>query len=397
MPALRIQPPTPTLKQSAIDDNKQTQKHDVRRSHIGLDSFSPVNENGSFEFDRVLKRGKVLRRSKSKHAFKSSWKPGYLVLRPNLLSLYKDEDEARLQLSFTLSDISAVAPVKAPRSNRPNVFGVFSPAKNYRFQATSKEDANSWVERIRNECLVDYPDEILNLYDPTEKRRTQCLSGEESAGEVSDHEHRQAGQQHSSSFLLSAPEPTYIRKRRMTQEYSGNDITSCSDFSDNPDQTLAEPRCSSASHRTLPPRSSFAPSTNRDQAQSLQRIPSHQSDVESPHLDPERVIFHGYLQILRSKQHVRHWKKLWVVLRAEQLYFYKDDNEYLAVKIIPMSQVINAAEIDPLSRSKTFCFQIITEDVTYRLCAPSEESLNRWLGSLKSVLMRLRDTSKYPI
>lgn len=53
-----------------------------------------------------------------------------------------------------------------------------------------------------------------------------------------------------------------------------------------------------------------------------------------------------------------------------------------------MSQVINAAEIDPVSRSKNFCLQIITEDrPIYRFCAPDEESLAKWLGALKSIIV----------
>lgn len=115
--------------------------------------------------------------------------------------------------------------------------------------------------------------------------------------------------------------------------------------------------------------------------------------MEAAHIDQERVIFHGYLQCLKSKKGVRQWKKLWTVLRIQNLCFYKDENEYSAVKIIPMSQVVNAAEVDPLSRTKTFCFQIITENNVYRFCAPDEESLDKWLGSLKSVLMRLQDTT----
>lgn len=38
-----------------------------RNGHFNLDTFSPVNQNGSFEFDRVLKSGKAYRRVKSKH------------------------------------------------------------------------------------------------------------------------------------------------------------------------------------------------------------------------------------------------------------------------------------------------------------------------------------------
>lgn len=50
--------------------------------------------------------------------------------------------------------------------------------------------------------------------------------------------------------------------------------------------------------------------------------------------------------------------------------------------------MINAAEIDPISRSKTCCLQVITEDrPIYRFCAPDEESLAKWLGALKSVIV----------
>lgn len=78
------------------------------------------------------------------------------------------------------------------------------------------------------------------------------------------------------------------------------------------------------------------------------------------------------------------------MLRPKSLAFYKDDSEYSALKIVPMSQVFDAAEVDPMSRSKKFCMQIIAEEKTYRLCTPDEESLARWLGSLKSILAARR-------
>lgn len=36
----------------------------VRSGHLNLDTFSPVNQNGSFEFDRVLKSGEVFKRTR---------------------------------------------------------------------------------------------------------------------------------------------------------------------------------------------------------------------------------------------------------------------------------------------------------------------------------------------
>jgi hypothetical protein len=36
----------------------------IRNGHLNLDTFSPVNQNGSFAFDRVLKSGEVLKRTR---------------------------------------------------------------------------------------------------------------------------------------------------------------------------------------------------------------------------------------------------------------------------------------------------------------------------------------------
>lgn len=128
--------------------------------------------------------------------------------------------------------------------------------------------------------------------------------------------------------------------------------------------------------------------------------PAHHQSPINQNLDfgvpwnHEKVICHGYLQGLRIEGSVPQWKRRWAVLRAKSLAFYKDEQEYSAIKVIPMSQVIDAAEIDPLSRSKNFCFQIIDEEKTYRLCAPDEESLARWLGCLKSIIVVTRQNAR---
>jgi hypothetical protein len=36
----------------------------IRNSHLAIETFSPVNQNGSFEFDRVLKSGYVQKRTR---------------------------------------------------------------------------------------------------------------------------------------------------------------------------------------------------------------------------------------------------------------------------------------------------------------------------------------------
>ncbi|KAJ5160017.1 uncharacterized protein N7482_007021 [Penicillium canariense] len=356
----------------------------LRRAHsrngqVNLDTFSPVNENGSFEFDRVLKTGRVFRRVKHKHVFRASWKPAYLVLRPNLLSVYKDEETTRLRVSITLSEVTAVAPVKSPRSHRKFVFGIFTPSKNYRFEALSARDAEDWILRIRGETLAD-EDEAAFL--ALSRKREPPAIQKQLIEDTTDHsDFEGAGRASSPELGRTLSLRARARKPPYTQDYSGNEITSYSELSDN-----GPPPTRNSRLRSMPSIHTLSLSAPEDKPMSLPRDTSRQSELGILR-DPERVVCQGYLQGLRIKGTVRQWKRLWVVLRPNGLAFYKDDQEYSAIKIISMSQVIDAAEVDPLSRSKTFCLQIIAEEKTYRLCAPDEESLARWLGSLKSILV----------
>ncbi|KAJ5817694.1 hypothetical protein N7447_007702 [Penicillium robsamsonii] len=357
------------------------------RHHNGnLDPFSPVNENGSFEFDRVLKTGKVSRRVKHKHVFRASWKAAYLVLRPNLLSVYKDEETTRLRVSISLSEVTAVAPVKSPRSGRRHVFGVFTPSTNYRFEALTERDAEDWINRIRAETPGDEDEQAFLAL--TQKREPPTIHKQlvDETTDPSDFDH---------TGCASSPEPRHALSPRSKnaqrlpyiQDYSGNEMTSFSEFSDGP---APAPNSRLRSMRSL--NSLSVPAEDKQgprPSTSILRDTNKQSELGILR-DPERVICQGYLQGLRIQGTVRQWKRLWVVLRPKSLAFYKDESEYAAIKIIPMSQVFDAAEVDPLSRSKTFCMQIIAEEKTYRLCAPEEESLARWLGSLKSILAARR-------
>lgn len=364
----------------------------LRNGQVNLDTFSPVNENGSFEFDRVLKSGRVLRRVKHKHVFRASWKPAYLVLRPNLLSVYKDEENTRLRVSITLSDVTAVAPVKSPRSHRRYVFGVFTPSTNYRFEAISERDADEWINRIRAESPSDETDPafvgLANKQNPP-KIQKQLVE------DTTDHsDYDPAARPSSPEVGRSLPPSSHSRasKPPYTQDYSGNEMASFSELSDSTPPTRM-------SHlRSMPSIHTLSVSAPEDTPEKPASLPQDSSKLSETGIlrDPARVICQGYLQGLRIKGSVRQWKRLWVVLRPKNLAFYKDDSEYSALRIISMSHVIDAAEIDPLSRSKTYCLQIIAEEKTYRLCAPDEESLARWLGALKSIIVARKKASATP-
>jgi hypothetical protein len=141
-------------------------------------------------------------------------------------------------------------------------------------------------------------------------------------------------------------------------------------------------------HPALVPIASSEKLSSFADSETVSQLAAPTTTLESS-ADPERVVRQGYLQILKSyKTGVKGWKSLWVVLRARNFCFYKDDQEYSAVKLFPMDSIINAAEIDPISKSKKYCFQVITDDKSYRFCALSEDDLLKWLGAFQSVLSR---------
>lgn len=273
----------------------------------------------------------------------------------------------------------------------------------------SEPDAKGWIDWIRSEVHIDEEEEAIVAQSKSTKHTGvptgYTSDGEEHAGIIAS-EYSDIGETEQ-TMLSSSPE--LMRTSSLghrgkglpfAQDYSGNDMTEYSDLSDAPGSS-SRPR-----PQKLPKR--------EDSGDQPAKRPSPAREPAASGVlgDPDRVICHGWLQCLHSKRGVRQWKKLWVVLRPVSLALYKDERvpslplpspslvlishtdgfsflqEYCAIRIIPMSQVINAAEIDPISRSKNFCLQIITEDrPIYRFCAPDEESLAKWLGALKSIVV----------
>lgn len=267
------------------------------------------------------------------------WKKSYLVLRPNLLSMYKNASEERLHKQIRLSDLTAVAYLKDRKGRRQHVFGLFSPSRNYHIQAKDDIDARAWVELIRKEARIDEQEYEMFLGSPPNVPEVhpsgveQLSRGED---EVVRWEHERLGS--------SSPEPTDVPSRPSTTrdgiripgirkdsvcnlDYSGNDF---SDFSDTPPTNAYD----SGSSIHISQRQGRSSSDVKDATPATPAlasppgIASHNSQLGGGHLeqDEERVIWHGYLLCLKSKGGVRQWKKLWVVLRPKNLAFYKNED-----------------------------------------------------------------------
>ncbi|KAI9875280.1 MAG: hypothetical protein M1830_008665 [Pleopsidium flavum] len=378
----------------------------ILSGHLNLDTFSPVNQNGSFEFDRVLKSGGLKMRTRKTKA----WRRVHLVLRPNLISIYKDKNERQLRQFIVLSDLTAVAPSKDPKHKGKHVFCLYSPSRNYHLRAESPVRLQEWVELIRREARIEEEENMVLGSPAAQSAPYQIL--ERPSFSIEDMKRGEEGRLVSSSPepVDAPPHPSTTKdgiripdiKRQSPQnlDYSGNELASYSDFSDivapasgfSGASSLSIPRPDGQSTLNADTVASAVPGNQLGNLCTV-RNTNHPSAVHLDH-DVERVIWHGFLSCLRSKGGVRQWKKLWVVLRPKNLAFYKDEEEYSPYLLIPLSSIISAVEIDPVSKSKRYCMQIIAEEKSYRFSAPTEEALDKWLGALKSQLARRKENGR---
>jgi hypothetical protein len=311
-------------------------------------------------------------------------------LRPNCLSLYKDKAETKLRHQINLSEITAVARQKDSKKKMDHVFGIFSPARNYHLGASTDREAQAWVDLIRAEARIDEDEGELVLFSPTGNKTFTGFDRSRQPHANTLSSSSEAEQQSlPSSSIPRDPQPIAMHSARRPSQalnYSGNEHGSVSDF-DFSDSAAPN----AASTTSLPRTNTRNPvPRNRNVSQTSNlNVPPSASDH-----DPDRVVYHGWLYVLKSKGGVRQWKKVWVVLRPRCLALYKSNDEYSAHLIIPFESIIDAVDIDSVSRSKQYCMQVISEEKNFRFCAKGEDELAKCLGAFKSLLIKRKETEQ---
>jgi hypothetical protein len=349
---------------------------------------------------------------KKKGAWKASWKPAYLVLRPNLLSIYGNADETDLRESIALSDITAVARVR--KSHLDNVFGVFSPSKNYHFQTSVESEIVDWVSKIRMEARTEDDLDTLEPLDPPAPRFSRRNHHETNGSNNANGNTISNANGYETTDLSAdeSPEPGHspkgFRSRGQsaieppTTEHLNTSHSSFSDFASGSSLPKHGILSSSAPNKTsaLTPIASASqlrpPLTSRNTSQlsipgQLTQPQLHPTDLDK---DRDRVIRQGHLSILHSHARIKQWKSLWAVLRPSSLSFYKSEAEYSVLKMLPVRSIIDAVEVDPLGRNREWCFEVIAEEKTLRCSVRTEEDMVGWLGGLKSIVARRRERAR---
>jgi len=256
---------------------------ETTQRNTSVKSTPPVDQDGAFLQDKVLKSGWLHKRTRKT----KSWKRRWFVLRVDRLSCYKDQKEYQIHRQIYLADVTAVAILRDAK--RPNVFGVFCQDKNFHFRASSEREADNWVEKIRGAAAVDVTEEEMML-SPTSPPVTSPFPHSDDA---------RLGTSYSEA---PASPPSHHgghgRVSVQTLDYSGPDVGSVSSLDDMArisqlSLSHHDPAVVSGSENQEPRRSGELPR--------VQRNPSGHSSIDQL----PRVIWHGYLHCLKSKGGVK--------------------------------------------------------------------------------------------
>lgn len=274
-----------------------------------------------------------------------------MVLRPNLLSIYADEEEVALLFSTPLCDVTAVAerePKKSrfkPKSSlyrRGCVFGIFTLSKNHYFEAPSPAEMTAWVATINREIPSESSADEAPQPVPgvAAKKNSVTSSGSAERG-------RTSGQGPSTARLSltrpsvegSAKEP---RTSRLRNSHSGS----------RPSRSSADGKATNHNPAAIIP------------VPQLQGLPQHLTHSRPPrasiqglesigNANPGRIILDGYLHCQTTRKGISSGfrgmhgsKKYWVVLRPHSICFYKGPHERKVKNVIHTWDILAAAEID---------------------------------------------------
>lgn len=335
------------------------------------------------------------------------WKKNWFVLREKQLVYYKDEKEYKPKNIIEVPDMMSVAMLTGSGAGH---FAVFTKKRTYHLRAGSAHDAELWVAALRSAIEkdeendagyrqdVDCEDEAADGLDTKMSNLTVTSSATSELASASSAP-RKPSLNHSFSASSSLhPNPGFLSaSARMPsyQVYSGDD------------EELAPLSSSCGSDSAVSPLGRASSDFNGSSTTSsgISKAGVRQKQIRQTSItsispaasgEPAHELYRGPL--LRLKKRYKHWAAQTVVLDTRALYISKASSTSGSTansttttqsppqKRIPVHSILDVIELDALSKSKLFCFQVITADKRLRFCAPSEDELVRWLAAFRQVL-----------
>lgn len=92
--------------------------------------------------------------------------------------------------------------------------------------------------------------------------------------------------------------------------------------------------------------------------------------------------------IVKEGGRYKTWKKRWMVIENDALAYYKKENKKDRCGEIKLRQATDIQKVD--YKGKKHCFQIVTPERTFHVCAESADEMNTWIAQIKNTQQSLK-------
>lgn len=301
-------------------------------------SFHTDSPDEQIDDNKVLISSYLLKRSSKTHQWKKKW----VVLRNCQLSYYKDSKEHKALKVIGKSNLLSFSTIS---DNKKFHFAIYTNKKVLHFKSVDEITYNNWINILRRfydeKSHID--SEAVNL--TMQEQRSKQAQG----------------------FARSSNE----------MEYSGDEPLSSGASDSTTPRTHGTP--------VMKPSSSFADHPNEDDEGKIIHRVTNLNLHDSIQDEGEYILEQGYLFKLRKRY--SQWRKFYFILSNKNLYVYKHRDDISHVhKVFPIDDIIDVIELDPLSKTKQWCFLIITPLKRMKFSASNENEMIKWLSVLKTLI-----------
>ncbi|CCE88999.1 Piso0_001795 [Millerozyma farinosa CBS 7064] len=317
------------LKEDADSSGRKERPRDGAESKEK--TTDPVGENKVLISSYLSKRSKKTRQ----------WRHVWVVLRNCQLSYYKNEKEHKALKVFSIDSILSFSEVKDRASNH---FAIYTNNRVLHFRAANRPLFDKWISALEElDCRRQVEMGLIQPADSTAKGNNGITS-EETGGETAQSSSNEEDTGYDTSTHL--PNGAHVM---------GNSTDECAE------------QGAVGVHNTT-------------EGTDLH----HNCTADDDDDDDEFVVQQGHLQKLKKRYSI--WQKYYVVMTNKSVSFFKhqeDVRKFKVVSSLPANDIIDVIELDPLSKSKKWCFLLITPTKRKRFCASSEADMLAWLSALK--------------
>lgn len=402
---------------STTSQEPKKQQQQNRHHRHPFQHRSPKTHDKGTEFDVQLDNDKILvsswlyKRSHKTHQWQKRW----CVLRNCQLSYYKNSSEYKPSKVINKSNLLSYSSI--PDCHKFH-FAIYTNNKVIHLKSDDTNTYDQWLSALELFISENDDENVSEGDDEHDDEKDQNV--ESSIIEPNDESNETLIRSNLSA--ATGPPPTNVFPKSVTShmntdyEFSGEDQYLSSGISDSP--------LSPNDHEvtSFPPFPALLEHLAEDQDEDdiTQGVSSlgissttntyskakspYIQDEELPHVvksshsekandDKEFIIEQGSL--LRLRKRYNQWRKLYVILTNKNVYFHKSKADFSnPYRCIPLSDLIDVIELDPLSKTKIWCLLMITPLKRLRFCADTEEDMIKWLSTLKTLILKERESKK---